>query len=199
VTNSALDLTIGGLEIILAVTVLRQFWQFRRGFPWLVVLTSFFMLRGADRVAGALTDDAPQTFGFALDAVLLLVLVLLLFTIGRVVRDLEIAEDAALMREREYRRALADYRRLVRHRLATPLTSILGSVRFLRELEPTELGLREQLLETLEREAVRLECVCLDPADELRAEERDLRPRPNIGPELGASSRGERAEASSGW
>jgi signal transduction histidine kinase len=198
VTKSGLDLAIGGLEIILAATVLRQFWRFRRGFPWLVVLTSFFMLRGADRVAGAFTGDAARTFGFALDAVLLLVLVLLLFTIGRVVRGLEFAEDAALLRESEYRRALADYRRLVRHRLATPLTSILGSVRFLQELEPSELGLREQLLQTLEREAIRLKSVCLDPADELKAEERDLRPRPNIGSEVVERSSEQGAEASSG-
>lgn len=197
-TKSGLDLAIGGLEIILAATVLRQFWRFRRGFPWLVVLTSFFMLRGADRVARAFTGDAARTFGFALDAVLLLVLVLLLFTIGRVVRGLEFAEDAALLRESEYRRALADYRRLVRHRLATPLTSILGSVRFLQELEPSELGLREQLLQTLEREAIRLKSVCLDPADELKAEERDLRPRPNIGSEVVERSSEQGAEASSG-
>ena len=175
------DALIGGFEIALAAIVLRHLWRFRRGFPWLVALTAFFAVRGADRLTSAFTERGAQTLGFVLDALLLLVLGLLLVTMERVVRGLELAEDAARIREGEYGRALADYRRLVRHRLATPLTAIFGSVRFLRELDPQDETLRSKLLETLEQEAVRLKSLCLDPADELRPEERDLRPRPNLG------------------
>ena len=171
---------IGGFELALAATVLRHLWRFRRGFPWLVALTAFFGVRGADRLTSAFTGHATQTLGFVLDGLLLLVLGLLLLTIERVVRGLELAEDAARVRESEYSRALTDYRRLVRHRLANPLTAILGSVRFLRELDSQEESLRGELLETLERETVRLESLCLEPDDELRPEERDLRPRPNL-------------------
>ena len=174
------DGLIGGFELALAAIVLRHLWRFRRGFPWLVVLTAFFAVRGADRLTSAFTGRGTQTLGFVLDALLLLVLGLLLVTMERVVRGLELAEDAARIRESEYSRALADYRRLVRHRLATPLTAILGSVRFLRELDPQEEALHSELLETLEQETLRLESLCLDPDDELRPEERDLRPRPNL-------------------
>ena len=177
-----LDGLIGGFEIVLAITVLLHLWRFRRGFPWLVVLTSFFVVRGGDRITVAFTGRGEQTFGFVLDALLLGVLALLLITMERVVHSLELAEDAARLREQEYQRALADYRRLVRHRLANPLAAIFGSVRFLQELGPEEAELRRELLETLERETVRLKAVCLEPNDALNPEERGLRPEPNLGP-----------------
>jgi signal transduction histidine kinase len=175
-----LDGLIGGFEIVLAVIVLRHLWRFRRGFPWLLVLTTFFLVRGIDRITIAFTGRGAQSFGFVLDALLLLVLSLLLVTMERVVRGLELAEDAARLREQEYERALAHYRRLVRHRLANPLAAIFGCVRFLRELAPAETRLRGQLLATLEQETERLKSICLDPDDEPNPEERDLQPRPNL-------------------
>jgi signal transduction histidine kinase len=176
-----LDGLIGGFEIVLAVIVLRHLWRFRRRFAWLVVLTTFFLVRGVDRITIAFTGRGAQSFGFVLDALLLLVLSLLLVTMERLVRGLELAEDAARLREQEYERALTHYRRLVRHRLANPLTAIFLCIRFLRELAPGEATLRSELLETLDRETERLKSVCLDPDDELNPEERDLEPHPKLG------------------
>ena len=130
-------------------------------------------------MVGALLGDTPEAVDVALDALILLILALLVLTIDRVVQGFELALDAALYREREYQRALRDYRRLVRHRLATPLTSILGIVRLMQEQAPTG-EVRETLLQTLEHEALRLKAVSLDPADELRPEERNLRPQPDL-------------------
>jgi signal transduction histidine kinase len=88
---------------------------------------AFFLLRGIDRIVVAFADEGPATLGFLLDALLVAVLTLLLFAMERVVRGLELALDAARFQEREYRRALLDYRTLVRHRLANPLTAILAA------------------------------------------------------------------------
>lgn len=186
----ALDATIGTAEIVLAVMVLRSVWGVRRHALWFVVLAFFFVVRGVDRFVDAFTSRGADAVGLALDASLLVVLVLLLAASERVVRGLELAEDAARFREAEYRRALADYRRLTRHRLATPLTAIIGSVQFLRELRPDEKDLRADLLDTLERESLRLKSLSLDPYDALRPDERELRPSPELW-RLGSSIRTE--------
>jgi signal transduction histidine kinase len=180
---TALGVAIGSLEILLVATVLRRFWRFRRGFPWLIALALFFLLRGVDRIVVSFAGEPPPEFGLALDVVLLVVLVLLLLTIERVIAGLQFAEDAARYREREYDRALRDYRRLVRHRLANPLTAIVGSARALRELPADAPALREELLDVLEQEAERLQKISLDPTGALGAEEQALRPEPEL--ELG--------------
>jgi signal transduction histidine kinase len=192
VVRDVLDAIIGVLEIALAAIVVRHLWRVHKGSPWLAVLTAFFLVRGGDRLLAAFTARGEQALALVLDALLLLVLALLLVTMERVVRGLELAEDGARVREKEYARALADYRRLVRHRLATPLTAIFGSVRFLRELDPGEDALRDELLDTVERETTRLKSVCLEPDDQLRPEERELRPRPHL-------SEGSRVEGSENY
>jgi len=169
---------IGLLELGLVTVVLRRLWRFRRGSLWLVALTSFFFLRGIDRVISAFVDDEPDAVAIVLDGLVVVVLALLIVGIARVARGLELAHDAAEFHTREYSRALVDYRRLARHRIANPLTAIIGSVRTLREVPPTDTETREELLEIIEREAQRLERISLDPTDELAAEERDLRPEP---------------------
>lgn len=180
--TTIVDSAIGAFEVTLAAVLLRHIWRFKRGSPWIVVLAIFFIVRGVDRMGLAWTGHEPQTLSIALDGLLLLVLMLLLLTIERVARSLALAESEARRREYEYSRALRDYRRLVRHRLATPLTTIFGSVRFLQELSPDQQELRAELLEMLEQEAVRLNSICLDPDDELRADERGLEPRPQLWP-----------------
>jgi signal transduction histidine kinase len=178
--GSVFDFAIGVLEVALGAIVLAQLWRFRRGFPWLIALTSFFFLRGADRIAVAVSGSMPTLLGSLVDPLIVVVLLLLLFSMGRIIRSLELAEEAAQLREREYARALVDYRRLARHRLATPLTAILGSARFLQELDPKDVALRSELLEIMEEAARRLEQVSLDPGSELAADERSLRPIPSV-------------------
>ena len=172
------DSLIGCLEIVLAAAVLRHLWQFRRGFPWLVPLIAFFLLRGIDRVVVAFLVDEPATLSFVLDALLVAVLVLLVIGIDHLVSGLEIALDAAREQADEYRRALADYRTLARHRLANPMTTIIGGVHTLRELGTTDPGMQNELMEMIDQAARRLEQISLEPTDELSTEERDLRPQP---------------------
>lgn len=182
-TGQALDVGIGIIELVLAGYVLRRLWRFRRGFPWLIAPTGFFLLRGIDRIAAGLFGGTPHAIGLLLDPLVLGVLLLLLLSIDRIVSGLAAAEAAATRREREYERALRDYRRLARHRLATPLTVILGGVRFLLELEPEDLKQRAELAAMIEDAASRLEKVSLDPRSRLEADERSLRPTPTLDPE----------------
>ena len=180
VTGQVLDICIGTLELALAGYVLRRLWRFRRGFPWLIAPTAFFILRGAERFGRAFVGGIPHAIGLLIDPLVLTLLVLLLLSVDRIVRSLTAAESAADLREREYARALLDYRRLARHRLATPLTVIVAGVRYLRELGPEERKLRSEIVEMIEDAAVRLEHVSLDPRSELRADEMSLRPTPSV-------------------
>lgn len=177
------DLGIAILELSLGAVVLVHLWRFRRGFPWLIALTAFFVLRGVDRLAVGVFAWAPDVLGGLLDPLIVLVLVLLLFSIERIVRDLELAEDSARLREHEYERALVDYQRLARHRLATPVTAILLSARALLELGPENARLRDEAADILEQSVVRLEHVSLDPGSELAPDERTLSPSPLVEPD----------------
>jgi signal transduction histidine kinase len=179
-TGHALDIGIGIVEVMIAAYVLKRLWRFRRGFPWLIAPTGFFLLRGVDRIGAGLFGEVPGVVGLLLDPLILAVLVLLLFSIERIVSSLAAAEDAAVLREREYARALVDYRRLARHRLATPVTSIVGAARFLLELGPEDQKLRADLVQIMEDAAARLERVSLGPRTELEASERSLRPTPSL-------------------
>jgi signal transduction histidine kinase len=92
------------------------------------------------------------------------------------IRALERWTTAAELREQEYRRALVDYRRLIRHRLANPTTTIIGAKYALNDL-PTEPQTGRELLEIIQREAMRLESIGLDP-HQLAPEEHGLHPEP---------------------
>jgi signal transduction histidine kinase len=180
----ALDIGIGTLELLLAGYVLRRLWRFRRGFPWLIAPTAFFLLRGVDRFGSTFFGGLPHAVGLLVDPLVLTLLVLLLFSVDRIVRSLTAAENAAELREREYARALLDYRRLARHRLATPVTAIVGGARYLIELAPEDKKLRTELVEMIEDAAARLERVSLDPRSDLEADERSLRPAPSLDGDL---------------
>ncbi|HWC32521.1 MAG TPA: hypothetical protein VG709_05270 [Actinomycetota bacterium] len=170
-----LSFAIGCVEIVLAIVVLRHVARFARTFPWLIALMLFFVLRGADRIYAGLTERG--SLGLLVDVLVLAVLVLLLLGIEGTVGGLQAARDAAANREAEYARALADYRRLARHRLANPLTVIRGGVLTLKGKPDLDAETRERLLDTIDQEALRLERVALEP-DAESEEEAGLRPRP---------------------
>lgn len=173
------SLIIGSLQLLLVVVVLRRLGRFGRSFPWLVALMLFFAIRGADRIYHAYGGDDRGDLALAADAMLVAVLVLLIGGLDRTVRGLEAAQTDADWREREYRRALHDYRTLARHRLANPLAAIEGSAQTLRELEDLDAETRAQLLDVIAREAKRLETIALDPAAR-DPSERQLDPRPRV-------------------
>jgi signal transduction histidine kinase len=171
------NVVLGSVEIALALVVLRHLGRLGRAFPWLAALMAFFVLRGVDRIYAGLTDS--ERLGVAVDAVLVVVVLLLLFGIDKTVRALKAAQHEASFRREEYARALADYKRLARHRLANPITAIRGSISTLKDMPDLDPETQRQLLEAAEGEARRLEQVALDP-DALSDEERMLRPRPDL-------------------
>ncbi len=172
-----LNLVIGALELLLAAVVLRHVGPFGRAFPWLAALMIFFVVRGIDRIYAAFSDG--RSLGIAVDLVLVAVLLLLIVGIDRTARALRAVGDEAKYRRDEYARALADYHRLARHRLANPLTAIRGSVETLIQMPDLDAETRRQLLEAVRDEARRLEKVALEPTVG-REEERGLDPRPDV-------------------
>jgi signal transduction histidine kinase len=176
--SAVLSLVIGFLQLVLVVVVARELGRYARTFPWLIALTAFFALRGAMRIYAAFEGSVSEALAVAVDVILIGVLVLLVVGLEQTARGLQLAEDEALYREEEYARALADYRRLARHRLANPLTAIRTGIAALRSLE-LDAGQRKSVLEALERESRRLEELTLDPQP-VAPEERGLEPRPAV-------------------
>jgi signal transduction histidine kinase len=174
--SAVLSLLIGLLQVLLAVVAVRELGRYARAFPWLVALSLFFVLRGSMRIYAAFAGSVPETLAVGVDVLLLVVLALLIVGLDQTVRGLRLAENEALYREEEYARALADYRRLARHRLATPLTVLRSGTTALRslDLDPRQ---RDEVLDALEDASRKLEQVALEP-EPMSPEERGLEPRP---------------------
>lgn len=177
--GEALSLAVGLLEVVLAWVAMRNLFRFGRRFPWLVLLGVFFAARGLDRVYVAFSDIENPTVSLATDALLVVVMTLLIGRLDVTVRGLRAAEDEADWRRDEYERALSDYRSLVRHRLANPLTVLRGGIETLARRGP-ELAseTREQVVAALREELDRLETTTLEPYPR-SAEERVLMPTPH--------------------
>lgn len=79
----------------------------------------------------------------------------------------------------EYDRALADYHRLMRHRIANPLAAILGAAVTLQQHRELDPAVREQLVDAIVDQSNVLEAVTARP-EKLRPEEQTLRPTPRI-------------------
>jgi len=171
------NLLVGVLYILLSLILARYAVRLGREFPWFALLVVLFVTRGVDRVYAAFTDQ--DRLGILVDGILIAVVVALILGIDRTSAALKAAHDEAALRREEYDRALTDYRRLARHRLANPLAAIRGSIVTLRDIPDLDDASRRQLLDALESEARRLEKIALDPV--VRGpEERGLDPRPNV-------------------
>jgi signal transduction histidine kinase len=174
--SAVLSLVLGLFQLVLVVVAVRQLGRYARAFPWLIALTAFFALRGAMRIYAAFGGSVPEAVALPVDVLLIAVLALLIIGLDRTARGLRLAENEALYREEEYARALADYRRLARHRLATPLTVLRSGTTALRslDLDPRQ---RDEVLDALEQASRKLEQVALEP-EPSSPEERTLEPRP---------------------
>jgi signal transduction histidine kinase len=174
-----LNFAIALLELVLAIMVLRHLGRFGRVFPWLAALMAFFFLRSADRFYVAIAGNEPPGFSVLVDTPAIVLLVLLLLGIERTVRTLEAMEDNAALREAEYERALSDYRRLMRHRIANPLAVVRVGIQSLKDLGHLSEDDQREVIESLHEAALRLECVSVDPSP-LSSEERLLEGRPRL-------------------
>ena len=175
-----LSFAIGGLEVALGLLVLRHLGRFGRAFPWLAALMAFFILRGIDRIYLGFFTAGEFGLDVLLDGLVVIVVVLLIVGLDKTIRTLRASEDAATHRQIEYERALVDYRRLARHRLANPLAAIQGSIASLRELDGLDDDTRAQLLENVAEHVQRLKKIALEPTTD-HPEERMLNPAPKIG------------------
>jgi signal transduction histidine kinase len=177
-----LDLSVGMLEAAVAITLIVHLRRPRFAAPLLSVLAAFFALRAGEHLALSVSPSGAGSgsgsLSVVVDLCVVTVLAALIVITPRVFVGLEQRWDAAVRREREYERAVVDYRRLARHRVANPLTAILGSARALRDLPDLDRRTQRQLLEIIVSESQRLQNIDLDPRSALATEERSLRPVP---------------------
>lgn len=144
--------------------------------PWLYVGIAFCALRVVDfLVVRPGHVQAPQAV-MVLDLLLLLTLVLAVLATDRLRRSIEREQDVAQHARAEYSRALLDYTQLVRHRIANPLTAVIGGAQTMLDLDLPEQT-RRRLLEAILDSARRLERVALHP-ERVGQEEMGLEPSP---------------------
>jgi signal transduction histidine kinase len=177
--ESSINLILGCAETLLALVVLFRLGRFGRSFPWLAALVAFFVVRGIDRIYTGALGREPPVAPVITDAVLLAVVVLLLIGMQRTVFALRRSIDDADWRKSEYERALLDYRSLVRHRLANPLTVVLAGVAMLRRSAAARPEQEQLILEDVNLAARRLEQVSID-VEPLSEEEEPLDPTPRL-------------------
>ena len=180
---------IGGVaQIAIAVAVIFELLRLRRGLPLVALLLIAFFV--ADGLVAINRPDALLGYSPTLDAVLTLTVVVvllgLLVSVRRLVRGAMQAVDEANVRASEYERARRDYARLLRHRIANPLTTIGGAARTLLAKRGDEAR-REQLLESIIEASESLERISFEPRPR-SAEESELEPLPQI-EELSANRR----------
>jgi signal transduction histidine kinase len=171
--GSGINLILGLAEILLALVVLARLGRLGRSFPWLVALAIFFIARGIDRVYVGALGREPVIAPVIVDAVLLAVVALLLVGMQRTVLALRRSIDDADWQKSEYERALRDYRSLVRHRLANPLTVVLAGVEMLRHSAAPRSDYERAILEDVYLGVRRLKQISIDP-EPLSDEEKQL-------------------------
>lgn len=178
-TSTYATLAVGLLELALAAIVFYHLRRFLRDFPWLIPLGIFFALRGIVRIAGPLGIGEGETVAAMTDAVAVAILVLLVLGLEQTAVGLSFATEKADEKQSEYERALRDYRTLVRHRIATPLTAIRGAAITLRDVPGLSENDVRALVAAIDDAARRLEHVALDPEPH-NPSENGLHPKPQL-------------------
>jgi signal transduction histidine kinase len=144
------------------------------------VLTLFFVLLSADRLAG---PRGPFDYSYAIDVAtdvgMVLCLAIVLTEVPALVSAIKGAVDDARVRQEEYDRALAHYTQLVRHRVMNPLTVISGAAETIRAGLADEPALRDQLCGAIIDGAGEIERIALEP-ERRGAEERELDAVPRV-------------------
>lgn len=172
-----IQVAIATTWLAFAVVLLRMRAQDRRPMaPWLFLGTAFCLVRAFD--VGLVRTGVVDLVDVIeiLDLVVLVMLAALVFATDRMRRLLDRQRAGAEHAQAEYSRALLDYTQLVRHRIANPLTAVIGGTQTLLEINVDD-ATRRELLESMLESARRLEQVALHP-ERISREEAGLEPSP---------------------
>lgn len=160
--DSIFSLVMGAAFLALAVAVLRLARSTRGGARWLVLIAVFAAVRALDNLIVGFLGYEPASVRVAVDVASLAALLVITLGIARLGLIVENARSAA---EREQRRHEANrryYEQVLRHRLANPLTVLLGGLQTLHDLE-LDMKTRCALVSEMMQQARELENVMLDP------------------------------------
>lgn len=172
----ALQVLVAAAWLAVAVTLLRIRPADRSVGPWMWTGVAFCMLRAFDfAFVRTRVIDEPLLVDI-MDGVLLVALSVIVLASDRVRRSLLHERRGAAHAQAEYSRALLDYTQLVRHRIANPLTAVIGGVQTLLDVE-LDRATRRELLQAMLASARRLEEVALHP-ERISREEAELDPTP---------------------
>lgn len=179
----ATALVLGFLNLVFVVVLVRITLRFGTRFPGIYLVPAYFLLRTVQHFWEYFdaTVPSPSPIHVLTDLALICLAAYLVVTIGRTLGRLTSTLDETERVAREYRRALHDYERLVRHRLANPLTVISSGLETMDALgdAPANHEHRTKVLETMRQASNDLQYVSLAPSP-LRPEERELDPTPHV-------------------
>lgn len=172
-------IALAGLNICMALSLARFLPRFWRELPWLVPLIAYFSVRALKRVLEIIDGKLHESaIDFFIDFILAGTLIALLLNSDNMIRGFQAIRDLASYRAAEYERAHRQYTQLVRHRIANPLTVILGSVQTLQQKQ-TSPEIEQELLANITTAALEIQDVSLAPQTQ-SDEERELDAIPNL-------------------
>jgi signal transduction histidine kinase len=174
-TAELLDILIAFGWLALGLVFLREIIAERRLIDWLTLGAAFCTVRALELAVGTF-DIGPDQLSVALQAAALGVLLALVFGAGRMRQLLVARHEAAKRAEHQFGEALLQYTQLVRHRIANPLTAVIGGIQTLRELELSP-NVKNELLDAMEDKARELENVALHP-ERVDVVEQGIGPQP---------------------
>ena len=167
------------LNAAMALMLLRYLPRFGRELPWLALLSIYFAARAVRRALSIAHGTVSESrIDLSTDLLLAGVLVGLLFSADRMIRGFAASRDEATYRAQEYERARRDYTQVVRHRIANPLTVILGAAETL-QAQLADPATTAALLQAVKDSAVQIQEASLEP-QRGGVEEHDLDAIPHV-------------------
>lgn len=169
--DSVFSLLVGGAFLAMTVVVVRLAFATPRGGRWMILLGVFAAVRAADNLIVGYLGYEPLSVRVAVDLATLAVLLAMTFAVARVGLIVEVARSGAARERQQHEANRRYYEQVLRHRLANPLTVLLGGLQTLYHVD-LDKKTRCALIEEMMQQAHALEHVMLDPQplDELEQE-----------------------------
>jgi len=171
-----LDFCLGAAYFGLALATTRIALADRRAAVGLFAVVAFCVFRAVDLFVVHTLDIDSAHLPRLLDILSLVTLIAVLAFTSRLHGVLTSSQSEAEAVQAEYGRALLEYTQLVRHRIANPLTAIIGGAQTIMDLD-LDRDTQLQLLEAIVEKGKELENVALHP-ERISPEELSLHPTP---------------------